>query len=911
MLKKIIVTLLLTLSVPVLVFAQNGTISGKVTDQETGAPLAGANVSIVGTSMGAAADIEGKYSIDNVPPGTYQVRASFIGYQQTMASVNVVVGETATLNFDLNAEAIKLSEIVTEVSRAEDRKTPAAFTNVTAEDISSQYTTQDIPALLVRVPGVFANSAGIGEAEIYIRGLNTNHVRVEINGIVTNDPESQKVYFSNWTGLASNANLIQVQRGAGSWLYGSGFGGSMNVNTYGVPSEQGVLIRSSVGMYSTDSDKIADGRGGFESYTPVNYMTQIRYNSGQLAGGKLAYSIIAERKAGDSYVEATNYDGWSFGLELESRLSEKHILFGSFIGAPQNHNQTGAVQDMALLGTLGREYNRRNHPFQENHYFKPQLSFRHFWQIADNRSLTSNLFFTMGRGGGQYLRNDKFITSTGEVAFKDLSESTDLKYFGRHARYIYEITNGRVVLQGYDPATNTFTNSVGDSRTVSKARDLISASFAHSWRNDSQNFHEQGGLNTAYEHQLNDQVKLTVGGEFRHWNADHFADSELFRSVDAATGALVVYDEVQRRYDYTTKTTNWNGFGRFEFTPTPEVNIQVGGQYASSHSEVTENPIQIFDFEAGKFLNETFRTTMDLRNDDGSLKFSKDDYARTYDFFSPKAGINYNLEKVNFFATWSIDHKEPRVGDWFSRSRGPGMNQLPGQDLKAEKLTNYEIGMGYRSTNLSFNANVYMMDFEDKIESVTDLQGERTTINAGKARFKGVELSADYRKDNFDAFASATIAQNRWRGMSVDRIFGVAAADVVDKVVTYSPEKLFNASMGYRFMEQKLRLGLGLQWWDDYYGSFTNTYTLINGEEVSAKLPTFFELKASLSYKFQVGGKNLVVRLDANNLTNHKHFTKASFTRDFNRDDALAGQYYMYVVQAPLRNFFLTTELSL
>ncbi len=910
--KKFYISLLFIFILPTFLAAQTGTIKGKVTEAETGEPLAGANLSIVGTPMGAATDIDGEFTISNVPPGTYDIRVSFIGYTDFTAPVRVVVGETAVVNASLEPEAIRMPAIITEVGRAEYGITPAAFSTITKHAISQNYTTQDIPSLIQQVPGVFSVATGLGEAEVYIRGFNTEHVRVEINGIITNDPESQRVFFSNWTGLASNANLMQVQRGAGSWLYGSGFGGSFNVNTMGPPDQRGLIFRSSVGYYSTDGvksgpneGKIADGRGGFDSYNPVQYMTQIRYNSGLLPGDKFSYSLMAERKSGDYYIDGTNYDGYSFGFEGQAKLGERHILQLSFIGAPQDHRQTRTLQDMALINTLGREYNRTNHPFQENHFFKPQLSLRHYWQISENQSIVTNTFVTTGRGGGQALRNDSFDPTTGEVGFKPVSDATDNKRFGRNAREIFDITGGQVVLEGYDPVAKTF-----DGKSVSKPTPIISGSFDHSWKNDSQNFHEQFGLNTAYEHEVSPQVTITVGGDARYWNADHFAETEDFRKSDGA-GGVTTLAEVQRRYDYTTNTLNLTGFGRLQVNPIPELIIQASGQYASSSSEVNENPIQIYDFNTERFLDATFKTTEDLRNTDGTPVFTRDDYDRTFTFFNPKIGANYNMNNWNLFATFSVDHQEPRVRDWYDRADGPGTEQTGGERLDAEKLTNVELGIGYRTDILSLTANVYTMLYKDKIESVTDIGDNFTTINAGKARHKGIELSGDVRYEDFEAFSSLTLSRNRWQEINVNEIFGSPAAEIVGKVVPFSPERMFHGSVAYNFMEKRLRLGLGVRWWDRYFGSFTNTFNLIDGTEVAAELPAYFELNASASYRLKFGTRQLMIRLHVNNLTSHEHFSKADWATDFNRTDALGSKLYMYVVQAPLINYFLTTELSL
>ena len=69
---------ILILKISSFLFAQM-TVSGTVTDAATGAALAGANVVVVGTNLGAAADKNGSYTIDNVPNGA-TLTASMIGY---------------------------------------------------------------------------------------------------------------------------------------------------------------------------------------------------------------------------------------------------------------------------------------------------------------------------------------------------------------------------------------------------------------------------------------------------------------------------------------------------------------------------------------------------------------------------------------------------------------------------------------------------------------------------------------------------------------------------------------------------------------------------------------------------------------------------------------------------------------
>lgn len=652
-------------------------------------------------------------------------------------------------------------------------------------------------------------------------------------------------------------------------------------------------IRAGGGFYGQETDRSA----------PANYIGSIEYNSGLLADGTFGYNFRYERKYGESYLRNTKYDGHSFYAALQS-IFDKHKLTFNFIGAPQSHLQARTMQDMELLDKLGREYNRFDHPYQENYYFKPQFELHHDWSIGDNQFLATNAFLTFGRGGGRYLRNDNFDVETGVVGFKSVDDATDNKYFGRHARWIHEHTG--VTLSGYDPVAQTF-----EGEAVSRASNLPNDDFSHSWRNDSQNDHNQFGINTAYQHQLNKYITYTVGGEARYWIADHYAESKDFRMSDGNGGVLTL-DNVQRRYDYGGKVLNLSGFARVLVNPIEDLTVMLDGSYASYTSSVDENPIDIFDFGARQFTGQTYYATKEMRDENGNLMFTEDDYERTYSFFQPKVGMNYNLtDEINALVNYSIAYKEPKVGDWYDRGDGPDLVQ----ELDPEQMSNLEFGVAYRTPYLTVEANYYIMNFKDKIESVTNRDGDSETINAGEAEHKGLEVAINGKYQNLLYGVAFTKSDNTWQDMAVQEIFGEAAEDVVGKTVPFSPNTIVNGEIGWAFDDIPLKVVVGAQYWDDYYGSYTNTYDHDADDttpEKEAKLPSFFDLNARIVYNLQVGMTDIELILSGFNLTDNKdNFTAADYTRDFNRNDALSGKYYMYVAQAPLRSFFLTAVINI
>jgi hypothetical protein len=112
MLKKYIIVLFIGLLYNNTSAQQTGVIYGRITDAYSKQPLTGANVIVMGTDFGAAADAEGNYRISGVPVNTYQIRASIIGYKP-MIKTDIVVNASRPfqVDFELMEETIQLEDV--------------------------------------------------------------------------------------------------------------------------------------------------------------------------------------------------------------------------------------------------------------------------------------------------------------------------------------------------------------------------------------------------------------------------------------------------------------------------------------------------------------------------------------------------------------------------------------------------------------------------------------------------------------------------------------------------------------------------------------------------------------------------------------------------------------------------------
>src|SRR5690606_33382797 len=95
-----------------------GSITGVIKDSKSGESIAGANIVIGGTSVGAASDVEGNFEVGNVKPGTYDISVSFVTYKtHVIPDVVVENGKTTSLVIQLDEDATELQEVVVSATR--------------------------------------------------------------------------------------------------------------------------------------------------------------------------------------------------------------------------------------------------------------------------------------------------------------------------------------------------------------------------------------------------------------------------------------------------------------------------------------------------------------------------------------------------------------------------------------------------------------------------------------------------------------------------------------------------------------------------------------------------------------------------------------------------------------------------
>ncbi len=392
-------------------FAQ--TITGAISDAQTGEPLAAANVVQVGTSNGVSADADGTFSLDLLKDEAREVSVSYIGYKTQ--TVQVSEGESP---FDILMvpKTIMSNEVFVKALRV-DEASPMAFENISREEIEQQNMGQDMPYMISSTPSVTTTSdagAGIGYTGLHIRGVDQGRINVTVNGIPINDAESHGVFWVNMPDLASSVENIQVQRGVGTSTNGAAaFGATMNIQTSQMEPEAYGRVNTSLGSFNTRKFNVMLGSGLMD-------------NGWQFEGrlSKIDSDGYIDRSFSDlkSFYLSGAKHGENSLLRVDVFSGQEHT-YQAWYGVSQNMLESGdRTHNPAGMEKPNEPYDNQTDNYQQDHY---QLHYS--YQLADNWNANASLHYTYGRGFYEEYKADQSLNEYNfdPIQFEDttISES--------------------------------------------------------------------------------------------------------------------------------------------------------------------------------------------------------------------------------------------------------------------------------------------------------------------------------------------------------------------------------------------------------------------------------------------------------------------------------------------------------
>jgi iron complex outermembrane receptor protein len=350
----------------------------------------------------------------------------------------------------------------------------------------------------------------------------------------------------------------------------------------------------------------------------------------------------------------------------------------------------------------------------------------------------------------------------------------------------------------------------------------------------------------TYDNKKN--LQAIIGGGWNKYDGDHYG---LIPWVKKPVDELM---PDHRYYDNNTKKTDFNIYGKVIYDLLPGLNAFIDLQYR--HIGIKMNgPTDEIDWTTNK------RIVYDIQ--------------KSYDFFNPKFGLNYDItQNHKVYVSYAIAHKEPTRNN-FENNNNAGL-EMP----KAERLNDLEAGYKFQSKLFSAGVNLYWMNYKDQfvLTGEIDKIGEAITRNMPKSYRIGVELEAAWKPvDWFRWDANATLSKNRVKDITVQLTDG-SVADLGTQPLAFSPNFLLNNVLTFSYCGFKA--AVQSQYVSDQY--LTNTgfksYQTLddNGKpvDVGMMLEGHFNTNLDLSYNFRLpkmGIKDATIGVTLYNLFSAKY----------------------------------------
>jgi len=261
-----------------------GAVVGLVVDFETGKPLTDVQVYINKVSVGDITDSEGVFTLSDINPGKYKIKASMMGYRTEGSIVAVVSGLEVAVSLYLKPVLLKAEEsVVTATKINKDVKNIGGSVYMIHESELRQSDSRNVQDILTRVPGVFTQDKFHNENNVVtFRGVGlhtyvTRGILVLVDGISVNEAMGRSVF----EGInLENAQKVEILKGPVSALYGpNGITGVINIVTKKAPESLEGSLSYTGGAYNTKriSGQLGTTLGNIGVYTNALVYTSDGY----------------------------------------------------------------------------------------------------------------------------------------------------------------------------------------------------------------------------------------------------------------------------------------------------------------------------------------------------------------------------------------------------------------------------------------------------------------------------------------------------------------------------------------------------------------------------------------------------------------------------------------------------------
>ena len=706
----------------------------------------------------------------------------------------------------------QLQEVVIGAVRAA-KNAPYAVANISRRELQDfSVTGIELPMLFARTPGIIAwseNGVGTGTSYMRIRGAGGSRINVTLDGVPLNSPEDQTVFWANMNSYGALMGSAQIQRGVGTSTNGDGaFGGTIALGTK-APS----LVPT------------AEMNVSFGSWLTLNLGASA---STGLLWNHLVLEGAFHQTNTEGYLPGTaGYSGsWYGGLNWLGRswkLSYK--IVGNFEKTGQAWNGvTAGTDDLSIMdGTYGGHTGIK--------------TYRDMWEAG--LGLYNSLYERMIIDDGKY-SFERY--RTGDDAYWP---STTDNFWQTH-----HILNFAWDINPYWKLSVSphYTHGYGyyeEFRYQNKLTKFGIPAFIDQQGNNIKrsDFVRQKGLTqdawgaVANVHYRRGDWDVVAGLSAQQFKGNHFGNL-TYAGNETVYEMLCAMDGPYRYYDSDASKLDASGFLKASLALSADWSVFGDLQYRHVH------------YLTGGFNDKYYV------DDNGMPQKQYLDVDEHYNFFNPKAGVNFSHDGHRAYASFAVSHREPERNNFTDNGKYP----FP----RPERLTDWEAGYEWSEPGLQLGVNLYYMRYKDQLVQTGELSdiGEALTTNI-----------ADSYRLGWESYASWDVT--RWLNISGNSALSLNRLLDFDEVVedwdngsrrihydsaplAYSPAVILNRFVTVRFG------GFSAVW----HTSFISRMFLDNTGNKDRSLPGYSLTDLSLNYSLKPRKilKEVNFGINANNL---------------------------------------------
>jgi len=766
MFRKIFTIISFTLLIASVVMAQNGRIKGVVVDMQSGEPLIGANIVVVGTNSGATTDVNGNYLITQVPPGQYNLKASYIGYQNvTLQGIRVVNGLTAQGDFKLPSSDIVTAEMVIVSQRPLIEKSATnAIRIVNTEDL------EDLPVRAIA--DIIGLQAGIVKQDnvTYIRGsrpdetgyvvagANTKNILSKNGGsTVTVTPDALQeitIQAGGYTAEFGNANagIISEDFKTGNNAYHFSVRGETdNFGNYPGKKFLGTYSYGYSNYTITASGPITDnlkffisGENNFNrDATPIFfYGNPTSFSDGALYSN----TKIHDNGLFGGDTSSSQILGWNGG-NVPGQFTNRYTTNGTLLWDMKPFILRFAGAFTTLTSQIGGD------------------NIRSIYDLARiPMNAQNNLLLDLK--GTYFISTKSFVEA--DINFMDRRSKTyDPKFKDNFLAY----DDSLAVANTYGTKYSSYTSGPNAYSFYGFPFNAPGADLTTYDKNEQQYY----GGSAAYTAQF-DKHELKVGGSYQRWTMRDYTDAgyggilhQLMLNPELAADPSQVDLIIRQNSGISLSNYGYDVFG----------NKTDSGVFGPKHptfaSAYLQDRIEVGDLiiNAGlrydyismdtwklNLSNPTYDKNTELINDSSLTK------SGSYAYISPRLGFSFPVtDKTVFHLQYGKFVQAPALEDAFQGitygarilQGGTSFTTPLAYDLQPIRTTSYEIGFSQQFTEFAaFDLTAFYKDINGQIQykMVTPAAGGEVTqaypvfTNQDFSTNKGIELSLRIRRMN-------------------------------------------------------------------------------------------------------------------------------------------------------------------